>query len=190
MAFSPSVGRRAGLQTLSTPETLGVYARQHLRDTGGDHMRYVDAFNHFFPRRFFEEMLRTPAGSKDLGKRMRGIPAVHDIDARLRVLDEFENYAQVLSLGLPPVELLVGPDRSPELARIGNDGLAELVAKYPDRFVGYAASLPMDVPDAAAREAERVFAGGANALQLFTNVKGLPLDDPRFLPIFAIAAEA
>ena len=84
-------------------------------------MRYVDAFNHFFPRRFFEEMLRTPAGSKDLGKRMRGIPAVHDIDARLRVLDEFENYAQVLSLGLPPVELLVGPDRSPELARIGND---------------------------------------------------------------------
>jgi uncharacterized protein len=153
-------------------------------------MRYIDAFNHFFPHRFFEEMLRTPAGSKDLGKRMRGIPAVHDIDARRRVLDEFEDYAQVLSLGLPPVELLVGPDRSPELARIGNDGLAELVAKYPDRFVGYAASLPMDVPDAAAREAERVFAGGANALQLFTNVKGLPLDDPRFLPIFAIAAAA
>ena len=121
-------------------------------------MRYIDAFNHFFPAKFFDKMLQTPAGSKDLGKRMRGIPAVHDLDARLRVLDEFADYAQVLSLGLPPVEVLVGPDQAIELARIGNDGLAELVARYPDRFVGYAASLPMSVPDAAAREAERVFA--------------------------------
>jgi uncharacterized protein len=153
-------------------------------------MRYIDAFNHFFPPRFFAEMLETPTGSKDLGKRMRGIPAVHDLDTRLRVLDQFDNVTQVLSLGLPPVELLVGPDRSPELNRIGNDGLAELVARHPDRFVGYAASLPMDVPDAAAREAERVFAGGANALQLFTNVKGLALDDPSFLPVFEIAAKA
>ncbi|MFL5043966.1 MAG: amidohydrolase family protein [Xanthobacteraceae bacterium] len=153
-------------------------------------MRYIDAFNHFFPSAFFQEMLQTPAGSKDLGKRMRGIPAVHDIDVRRRVVDEFDDYTQVLSLGLPPAELLVGSEQSPELNRIGNDGLAELVAKYPDRFVGYAASLPMDVPDAAAREAERVLAAGANALQLFTNVKGLPLDDPRFLPIFEIAAKA
>jgi uncharacterized protein len=153
-------------------------------------MRYVDAFNHFFPSAFFREMLQTPAGSKDLGKRMRGIPAVHDIDVRRRVVEEFDDYTQILSLGLPPAELLVGPDRSPELNRIGNDGLAELVAKYPDRFVGYAASLPMDVPEAAAREAERVLAAGANALQLFTNVKGLPLDDPRFLPIFEIAAKS
>ena len=153
-------------------------------------MRHIDAFNHFFPARFFAEMLETPAGTKDLGKRMRGIPAVHDVDVRLRVLDAFDDLTQVLSLGLPPAELLVGPDRSPALNRIGNDGLAELVAKHPDRFVGYAASLPMDVPDEAAREAERVFADGACALQLFTNVKGIPLDDPRFLPVFEIAVKA
>jgi uncharacterized protein len=153
-------------------------------------MRYIDAFNHFFPAKFFDRMLQTPAGSKDLGKRMRGIPAVHDLDARLRVLDEFAGYTQVLSLGLPPVEVLVGPDQAVELARIGNDGLAELVAKHPDRFAGYAASLPMSVPDAAVREAERVFANGANALQLFTNVNGAPLDEPRFLPVFEAAAKA
>ena len=39
-------------------------------------MRYIDAFNHFFPKRYYEALLETPAGAKDLGKRMRGIPAL------------------------------------------------------------------------------------------------------------------
>ena len=47
-------------------------------------MRYIDAFNHFFPKRYYEALLETPAGAKDLGKRVRGIPALSDIDLRLR----------------------------------------------------------------------------------------------------------
>ena len=58
--------------------------------------------------------------------------------------------------------------------------------RYPDRFVGYAASLPMNAPEAAAREAERVLANGANAIQLHTNVDGAPIDQDRFLPIYEI----
>ena len=34
-------------------------------------MRYIDAFNHFFPPRFYKLMLESPAGQKDLGKRVR-----------------------------------------------------------------------------------------------------------------------
>jgi hypothetical protein len=52
-------------------------------------MRYIDAFNHFFPRRFYELMLGSPAGQRDLGKRMQGIPALYDIDERLRVVESF-----------------------------------------------------------------------------------------------------
>ena len=59
-------------------------------------MRYIDAFNHFFPKRIYELMLESPAGQKDLGKRMRGIPALHDIEERLRVVDH------VCSLWLRP----------------------------------------------------------------------------------------
>ncbi len=48
----------------------------------------------------------------------------------------------------------------------------------------------MNAPDAAAKEAERILAGGgANGLQLHTNVDGLCLDEPRFLPIFETAAK-
>jgi len=50
-------------------------------------MRYIDAFNHFFPKRYYDALLQTPAGAKDLGKRVRGIPALSDLDLRLRVVE-------------------------------------------------------------------------------------------------------
>jgi len=90
-------------------------------------MRYIDAFNHFFPKRIYDLMLQSPAGQKDLGIRMQGIPALYDVDERLRVVDSFPDYTQVICLGMPAIDRLTGPEHSPEWARIGNDGLAELV---------------------------------------------------------------
>jgi uncharacterized protein len=149
---------------------------------------YIDAFNHFFPEALWNKM--QPLLSGGLGKRMRGVPCIYDLDVRFRVMDLFEqyDYRQILSLGMPPLEHFDSA-LSPELARLGNDGMAELVRKYPDRFVGFVASLPMNAPDQAAREAERSFRQcGANGLQIHTNINGLPLDDARFVPIFEIAA--
>src|ERR1044071_439049 len=96
-------------------------------------MRYIDAFCHFSPKRYFDALLESPAGQKDIGKRVRGIPALYDLDLRLKVVDQFRDYTQVLSLGLPMVDRLWGPDKSPEMAKIANDGLAAVVAKHPDR---------------------------------------------------------
>ncbi|MEA2993645.1 MAG: hypothetical protein QOD40_2565, partial [Alphaproteobacteria bacterium] len=56
-------------------------------------------------------------------------------------------------------------------------------------FAGYVASLPMNDPDAAVKEAERAFKGGANGLQIHSNVNGAPLDEPRFLAVFEVAAQ-
>jgi aminocarboxymuconate-semialdehyde decarboxylase len=153
-------------------------------------VRYIDAYNHFFPKRYYDALLETPAGAKDLGKRVRGIPALSNLDERRRVVELFDDYSQVLSLGLPPVERLWGPDKSPEMARIGNDGLAEIVTKHPDRFVGYSALLPMNAPEAAVKEAERALRNGANAIQLATNVNGTPLDEPQFWPVFEVIAKS
>jgi predicted TIM-barrel fold metal-dependent hydrolase len=154
-------------------------------------MQYIDAFNHFFPKPIWDKMLASEGHARDIGKRMRGIPCIYDLDERFRVMDMFKdkNYRQILSLGMPPLEALGTPEQSAELARLGNDGMAELVAKYPDRFAGYVASLPMNDPDAAVKEAERAFKGGANGLQIHSNVNGAPLDEPRFLPVFEVAAQ-
>lgn len=153
-------------------------------------VRYIDAFTHFFPQRYYEALLETPAGQKDLGKRVRGIPALSDIALRLKVVEQFENYTQLLSHGLPPLERLFGPDKSVEMAKIANDGLAEVVGRHPTHFVGWSALLPMNVPDAAANEAERVLKNGASAIQLGTNANGKPLDEQEFWPIYEIIAKS
>jgi uncharacterized protein len=152
-------------------------------------MRYLDTVTHFFPKRFFDTMLALPGFSGAIGKRMRGVKSVWDLDTRFSVVDRFADYRQILSLGLPPIDILAAPDQTPDLARIANDGLAELVARHPDRFAGYLAALPMNAPDAAAKEADRALgSGGACGLQLHTNVNGATLADPKYLPIFEVAA--
>lgn len=149
----------------------------------------IDLFNHIFPKEFFDRYIDRGAAGKDIGKRMQNIDAIINLDARFRILDEFGDYTQVLTLPLPPLETLAPPESSPQLARMGNDGLAALVKKYPDRFLGFAASLPMNNPKQAEKEMFRALTElGAFGIQLFTNVAGKPLDEPEFLPFFAEAA--
>src|ERR1700732_2241032 len=45
---------------------------------------------------------------KDIGKRMRNIPMLADLDVRFRVMDGFDGYEQVLSLPTPPIEAFAG----------------------------------------------------------------------------------
>ena len=47
------------------------------------------------------------------------------------------------------------PAQALELARVANDGMAELVARHPQRFAGFVASLPFNDPDAAVQETRR-----------------------------------
>src|ERR1700746_1807035 len=141
-------------------------------------MRHIDPFCHFFPPRLFERMSRTTGGTKDIGKRIQGVRTIYDLDARLNMMDEFDDYAEILSLGLPPLDAMAGPQAAAEFARIANDGLAELCAKYPDRFAGYVGALPMNAPEVAAKEAERILVhGSASGLQLHTNVDGARIAD-------------
>jgi predicted TIM-barrel fold metal-dependent hydrolase len=145
----------------------------------------IDLFNHFFPKRFWEEFLTSSYGLKDMGKRVANIPNIFNLDSRLKTMDEFGEYTQVLSLGSPPIEVFFGVEDASRMARIGNDGLAELCAKHPQRFIGFIASLPMAVPDEAVKELNRsVSELGAKGIQIYTNVLGKALDSPEFQPIF------
>ena len=60
----------------------------------------------------------------------------------------------VLSLNAPAVQAIADPAKATEIARRANDNLAGKVAHRPDRFRGLAA-LPLQDPDAAARELTR-----------------------------------
>ena len=152
----------------------------------------IDVFNHFVTPKFNEKRLEKapPALSQILAARLKSIPALGDLEARFRIMDMFEDYVQILTLANPPVEVLGGPEDALELARIGNDELAELVNKYPDRFVAAAASIPMNNIDGALNEMDRAINElGLKGVQIYSPLKGLPLDHPDFLPVFEKIAE-
>jgi len=146
----------------------------------------IDVYPHILPKRFAERIFSLPATGLNMQKRFREVPALTDLELRFRIMDRYGDYVQVLTLCSPPVEVLGTPQETPELACIANDGMAELVEKYPDRFPGFVASLPMNNPEAAFKEIDRAITGlGATGIQIFSNVNGRSLDEPEFQPLFA-----
>jgi aminocarboxymuconate-semialdehyde decarboxylase len=153
-------------------------------------MLKIDVYNHIFPQKYYDKMVKVMPHHEDIGKRVRNVPVLVDLDLRFRMLDEFgDDYRQVLSITAPPLELLGDPDVSPDLARIANDEMAALVDKY-DRFVGFTASLPLNNMDATITEVHRAIKElGANGVQIFTNFNGQPLDIPELFPLYEVMNE-
>lgn len=150
----------------------------------------IDIFNHIFPKPFYDRMLSVAPNAKDINKRVRNIPCIVDLDERFRIMDRFEDYVQIICLPNPPIESLASPPLSTELTKLANDGMAELVRKYPDRFPGFIASLPMNDPEGLLKEAKRAIQDlNAVGVQIFTNVLGRPLDKPETMPLFDLMAE-
>ncbi len=117
-------------------------------------------------------------------------PALYDIELRLSIMDKFEGLKQVLTLTIPPLELVVSPRDAVELAELANDETAELIAKYPDRFIAGVACLPMNDIDAALRETERAIEVlNMKGVQVFTPCDGKALDSPEFLPLYEMMAK-
>jgi predicted TIM-barrel fold metal-dependent hydrolase len=146
----------------------------------------IDIFPHIYPKRFAEQILSASAPAVEMAARFRRIPVLTDLDQRFRIMDDYDDYVQVLTLSSPPIEALGTPQETPDLARLANDGMAELVEKYPDRFPGFVASMPMNNPEAALKEIDQAITElGATGIQIFSNVNGRPLDESEFQPIFA-----
>jgi predicted TIM-barrel fold metal-dependent hydrolase len=157
----------------------------------------IDAFAHILPRHYLDRLekhLDAAIPAAQLRYYREGVfrynDVLTDLDARWRAIDRFGDYRQVLVLAVPPLEEVGPPEVASDFARLANDEMAELVVKHPDRFAGFAAALPLNDTDASLRELDRACGEqGALGVQVFSNVQGLPLDDPRFEPIFARVEE-
>jgi len=151
-------------------------------------VRQIDISAHILPKRYFDRMTQAPQGFY-IKKRVTNLPCLVDLDVRFQIMDRYEDYAQVLSLALPPIEEVAPSGQSAELARIANEELAALVAKYPRRFPTAVAGLPLDDVDATLRELDyAVRRLGLRGVQIFTHINGRPLDHPSFRPVFEAVA--
>lgn len=150
----------------------------------------IDIFNHIYPKAYFDKMIEMLPNGKEVHKRVLAIPSIVDLDERFRIMDKFADYVQIICLGGPPQEVYGAPPVSTDMARLANDGMAELVRRHPDRFLGFIASLPMNDPEGLLHEARRAVKDlGAVGVKIFTNVRGRPLDSAETTPLFDLMVE-
>ena len=143
----------------------------------------IDAYAHIIPPKYKEALRKVIPDLYD--RQIAPYPSLFDLDARFRIMDKYEPLRQVLTLGRIPVEHVAGPEQAADLAKMADDEMAELVAKYPDRFVAALATLPMNNMDFALREADRAIKElRFKGVYIHTPVDEKPLDLPEFLPLY------
>jgi aminocarboxymuconate-semialdehyde decarboxylase len=153
----------------------------------------IDLHNHVIPATVVDAIARDPKRygtsieEKD-GKRYFNShgrlaelqPVFYDADAKVAWMDENNLDIAAICVGPPIYFYWLSPEVGLEAAKLANDGIAQMVAKRPDRLRGMA-HLPMQDTDAAIAELERVvkeykFKG----VEVGTSIEGRPLADPRF----------
>ena len=161
-------------------------------------MRF-DLHTHFYTPEFFQAVKELPSefsfdtsstGQTIItyrGARFFGVtPAMTDVSKRIEDMDRVGIDVEVVSLSTPNVFFTSG-EHQPHVARMMNDAYAELIAKHPKRFKGFA-SIPMDNPDAALTELHRALDElKLNGVILLSNIGGKPLTSPEYRPFFAEA---
>ena len=147
----------------------------------------IDIAAHILPARYFARLQQIPGFY--MAKRVKGVPCLFDLNVRFRVMDAFDDYHQVLSLAAPPIDRLAPAEVTPDLARLANDELAGLVTAHPDRFVGAFGGLPLNNPAASLGELDRLCSNpGFVGVQIYSNVAGRAVDEPRTLEVIEEAA--
>jgi aminocarboxymuconate-semialdehyde decarboxylase len=124
---------------------------------------------------------------QDLDRRPRMSGAA--LDDRLRDMDAMGLDMQLVSPPPPQVYFTLPVEIAVKAAEMVNEGLAEFVARTPDRFVALG-TVPLQDGAAAAVELERAMKQyGFKGVEILTNVAGRELSDPAFAPFWAKAEE-
>jgi aminocarboxymuconate-semialdehyde decarboxylase len=149
----------------------------------------IDIFTHVMPERYKKVLYKYADRFATEKKVQDKRPVLTDHEARLRILGEHEEMVQVLSVTMPPVEEVVGPEEAARLARIANDEMAEMVAKYPQKYIAAIANLPLNNMDATLKETERAIKElGFKGIQIYTRVNGKPLSSDELMPLYELMA--
>ncbi|MCC6532464.1 MAG: amidohydrolase [Burkholderiales bacterium] len=110
-------------------------------------------------------------------------PELYDVEAKLAAMDRMRIDVSALSVAPPTYLYFLPAEAGLAASRLSNDGIAQMVAKHPARLRGMA-TLPMQDPDAAIAELERVVkAYGFRAIEIGTSIEGEQLASPKFRPL-------
>jgi aminocarboxymuconate-semialdehyde decarboxylase len=153
----------------------------------------IDLHNHVVPPTIVDAIAANPSryGTKfelKNGRRYFSVhgplaelkPEFYDVGAKVAWLDRVGLDIAVISVGPPIYFYGLSPEAGLEAARLANDGIARMVAQRPERLRGMA-HLPMQDPDAAVTELERVVKEHKfKGVEIGTSIEGEPLAHPKF----------
>ncbi len=144
----------------------------------------IDVFAHILPEKYFKALQKKDTTNK-ISKRTSSNPANTKLDVRLRVMERYPDVVQIINVSQPPLEAIVSAKDAVDLARMANDELAELVVKYPDKFIGGVACLPLNNIDAALKETDRAIKElKFKGVQIYSNVNQKTLETPKMKPLY------
>jgi aminocarboxymuconate-semialdehyde decarboxylase len=159
-------------------------------------MNAIDLHSHVIPPTIVDAVRRDPSrfGMKIEGRdgklyfERRGRLSemdreFYDVDAKLAAMDRMGLEISVLSVAPPTYFYALSAEAGLAAARLSNDGIAQMVSRHPARLRGMA-TLPMQDPDAAIVELERVVKEYRfKAIEIGTSIEGEQLAHEKFRPL-------
>ena len=111
-----------------------------------------------------------------------------DPSVRMHECDHHHIDMQVLSTIPVLFSYWARPQDCLDVSRFLNDHIAEVVERYPDRFVGLG-TVPMQSADLAVKELERCKKIGLRGIEIGSNINDINLNENEFFPIYEAAQE-
>jgi len=106
----------------------------------------LDVFCHCLPPAYCEAVREVANRPLLMLERAQKIRVMVDLQTRLRMMDQFPGYRQLVSLASPPVEVLAA-ESSEKLAMVANNEMAKMVGESEGRIAGFVATLPLNLPE-------------------------------------------
>jgi len=117
------------------------------------------------------------------GLTVPAIPKVIDMEEKLRDMEEMKIDVAVLSHGIPFGPDVLDGQEADDWAKRINDNLAEIIDRYPGKFVGFGSIGFGDCQQSIAEVDHCIKKLGFKGIQVFSNVSNKLLDSSEFAPV-------